>query len=455
MAHRAITYPIKHVVIIIQENRTVDNLFNGYCGLSPSQCANTTRTGYDHNGNPVTLQPTPNGIKTAWNPGHDHADFLKACDATGLGGTRPCSNIGFDQEKCDGCPTDGEYYYVDQSYLQPYWNMARYDGSLSDETFESNEGPSLVSHLYTLASDARTGDLPSEEIITLADNTENGGTAGCINPATAVATVNMSQPFPEQSSGGYEACIEQPTITDLLDRASVSWRWYQNSATPVKDEALWSAPNNIMHICGAQMVGSQMLCQSSEYLTHVSNTSNSQSAIIGDIQAGNLSAVSWVIPLPGTSDHPGITTNNGPNTVAGIVNAIGECKASTCGGQTYWMNTAVIVYWDDWGGWYDHVVAPGLTASDPYEYGFRVPLIAVSTYALRGQVNHTMQDLSTVNYFLETIFNLGGPIGPNSIERDGNNMISMFNFGQLPYPFTPIATPPPPGGGSLRHQAVH
>lgn len=108
--------------------------------------------------------------------------------------------------------------------------------------------------------------------------------------------------------------------------------------------------------------------------------------------------MSWVIPDGGASDHPDNPTDTGPSWVAAIVNAIGQ--------SSYWADTAIIVTWDDWGGWYDHV-APMPGIRDSYEYGLRVPLIVISPYTKPAYISHVNHDFGSILKSVETVFLLG------------------------------------------------
>ena len=111
--------------------------------------------------------------------------------------------------------------------------------------------------------------------------------------------------------------------------------------------------------------------------------------------------------------------------MASIVNAIG--------GSPYWSSTAIIITWDDWGGWYDHV-AP--TILNSYEYGFRVPLIVVSPYAKKGYVSHVTHDFGSILRFAEVTFQL-----PNLgyADRFADDLSDCFDFSQAPATFQPFA----------------
>jgi phospholipase C len=114
-----------------------------------------------------------------------------------------------------------------------------------------------------------------------------------------------------------------------------------------------------------------------------------------DIDNGQLANVTWVMPSGRSSDHPATNDGSGPSWVASIVNAIGNSR--------YWDNTVILITWDDWGGWYDHV-APSVINS--YEYGFRVPLIVVSPFAKQAYVSHDTYDFGSILKFIEEIYHL-------------------------------------------------
>jgi len=103
-----------------------------------------------------------------------------------------------------------------------------------------------------------------------------------------------------------------------------------------------------------------------------------QTQVLTDIANGNLAQVTWIVPDWAHSDHPGNNSSEGPDWVASIVNAIGA--------SPFWNSTAILINWDDWGGWYDHVPPQTIDSMGP---GFRVPLIVVSPYAKHGYVSHS------------------------------------------------------------------
>jgi phospholipase C len=165
-------------------------------------------------------------------------------------------------------------------------------------------------------------------------------------------------------------------------------------------------------------------CTGSDWTNNVVLT-NTQ--VLTDIANNQLASVSWVIPTGLESDHALLNDGSGPSWVSSIVNAIGN--------SSYWGNTAIIITWDDWGGWYDHV-APQILNS--YEYGFRVPMIVMSPYARPAYVSHVTHDFGSILKFIELTFNLPS-LGYADVAAD--DLSDCFNFTQMPIQFQTIAAP--------------
>jgi phospholipase C len=154
--------------------------------------------------------------------------------------------------------------------------------------------------------------------------------------------------------------------------------------------------------------------------------------IFTDIGSGALPAVSWVIPEDKNSDHPGDEpVDNGPSWVASIVNAIGE--------SSYWNSTAIVILWDDWGGFYDNAVPP--FQDQQGGLGSRVPTIVVSPYTIVGKssrggyISHTNYEYGSILKYIEENFNLGS-LG--TTDKRATSIGNVFNYSQQPRPFTAI-----------------
>jgi phospholipase C len=237
----------------------------------------------------------------------------------------------------------------------------------------------------------------------------------------------------ETSNSPIYPCFEHRTLTDELDAAGLSWRYYAPSAG-----SIWTAPNAIQHMCGPNATPPNATeCQAPEWLNNVVlYTTANPDPILNDITNNQLPAVSWVIPTDINSDHAGNpNAMYGPSWVAGIVNAIGN--------SSYWSNTAIIVTWDDWGGWYDHVPPPqiiddGTSWGSGYVYGFRVPLIVISPYAKAAYTSHVTHDFGSILNFIEQNFRLPS-LGYADARADA--LSDCFNFSQTPLTFKTINAP--------------
>jgi phospholipase C len=421
---------IKHVVIIFQENRSPDNLFHDTVLINRG--ADIASQGMTSTGQTVTLTPVP--LVTTYDLGHAHGAFLKACDYNPS--TNTCAMDGADKDTCGptGCPAYPEYQYVQQSDVQPYFTMAE-TYTFGDQMFQTNEGDSLPAHQYILAGTSR---IEATSTTTIADNPSNDarpdGTfwAGCLAPPGAVINaLDLTQPSPQNPFVITQLCFEHPTLTDLLNAGNISWKYY--AALPGD---IWTAPNAIQHMCvpSPAYPSETSECTGSDWVNHVV-IEGSGAQIVTDITAGQLSAVTWVIPDGAASDHAAGNQGLGPSWVAAIVNAIGE--------SPYWADTAIIVTWDDWGGWYDHV-AP--TILDDYEYGLRVPLIVISPYAKPAYISHQPNDFGSILKFVEETFSLQqidytNPSVPYADSYALGDLSDCFDFKQTPLVFTPIAAP--------------
>ena len=129
--------------------------------------------------------------------------------------------------------------------------------------------------------------------------------------------------------------------------------------------------------------------------------------------------------------------------MANIVNGVGQSTCKNHDGSSYWDSTAIIILWDDWGGWYDHE-APWIEPSPQggFQMGFRVPLIVVSAYTPRGHINNVRQDFGSVIRFIERNFNLGeGALTFADARGGADDLKSFFNLGNPPRKFHPINAP--------------
>jgi phospholipase C len=381
---------IQHVVIIFQENRSFDNLFQGFPG------ADTKPYGYNSSGAKVTLGQV--GLETTWDIDHSSGAFFEACDGTGsIPGTN-CKMNGFDKEYVgcyQSCPPHPQYSYVPHSETKPYFEMGK-QYVLADRMFASNfDASSFISHQYIIAGQADSAvDYPN-------------GPWGCDgSPSETVGTVTVNPP---RQYGGYiRPCFDYQTLGDELDTAGLSWGFY--TAALNGDGNIWSAYQAVKHIYNGPDWKSDIITPQTQFLNDVAN---------------NLRTVSWITPTCENSDHAGCGSNTGPAWVASLVNAIGKSK--------YWDSTAIFIMWDDYGGWYDHV-APEYVDYDGL--GLRVPLLIVSPNAKQNFVSHVHYEHGSILRFIEDQFGL--PRLAASDARATSPEADSFDFSQPPRPFKKI-----------------
>jgi phospholipase C len=388
-ARRAVSSPIQHVVFVIQENRSFNNLFMGYPG------ATTATYGYDSHGKKVAVEPRK--LWDIWDPGHASDDFFVACDGQGTLPGTDCKMDGWNKEPGppDAPPTLA-YSYVPQSETEPYWTIAG-QYVLADDMFASNLDGSFVAHQYLVAGYAgHTVDYP------LTQWGCEGGKTDTVTTITKERTIGSP----------VRACFGYSTLADEADAAGVSWRYYAGSI--YADGGLWSAFQANRRIFYGADWSDDVISPPSQFLTDVAN--------------GTLADVTWITSTWETSDHPSPDAKHGPAWIASIVNAIGTSK--------FWKSTAIFVMWDDWGGWFD----PVQPVYEDYDgLGFRVPLLVISPYAKSGSVTHVQYETASVLRFIEDNFGLAQLSRSDARANDPANDPATFDYAQRPRKFTPIA----------------
>lgn len=410
---------IQHVIIIFQENRTPDNLFHD--PVLMARGADIASSGINSSGQTIPLVPTTLGIN--YDLSHEHLAFVQMYDGGKMDGADKVPV--FCNPGATNCPPPNpQFLYVQASDVGPYFQMAE-KYTFGDRMFQTNEGPSFPAHQFIISG---TSAPSAGSNLFAAENTNIG--TGCAAPPNAnVAVIN---PQGKESTTMYP-CFDHPTLTDELNAKGVSWRYY----TP-PGPAIWVGPNAIQHMCGPNAPPpNATACVGSDWVNNVAfYTTQNPAPILSDISGNKLPAVSWVVPAGKNSDHAGGTGNTGgPSWVASIVNAIGA--------SSYWSNTAILVTWDDWGGWFDHVPPPQVIDDDTswgsgYVYGFRVPLIVISPYAKAQYISHVTHDFGSILNFIEGVFGLPS-LGYADAHAD--DLSDCFNFNQPPLQFQMIAAP--------------
>ena len=213
-----------------------------------------------------------------------------------------------------------------------------------------------------------------------------------------------SNAFPDPSYG-YD------TLRDLLDAKGLSWKYYVPKIGVNYGNLL-----DAFDLIAPVRYGSEW----------GTNVEWPQTAILSDISAGSLAAVTWVIPSEPDSDHPAEKVDHGPAWVSSVVNAIGE--------SPFWDSTAIVVVWDDWGGLYDNFPPQQYPFG---ELGFRVPALIISPYAKAGHISTTTYEFGSILRYIEENWNLGS-LGTS--DARANSLIDSFDYNQPPIQFQPITS---------------
>lgn len=413
---------IRHVVVLFQENRTPDNLFQDPVLIARG--ADIATAGLDSHGALVPLMPmdlgTAGALPQTYDLSHAHRAFVDMYDGGRMDGA---DKIGC--APAAACPAGAnshpQFRYVLPSDVQPYFALAEHY-TFGDRMFQTNQGPSFPAHQFIIAG--TSAPSTASPLFAAENSTPTAQPTGCIAPSSVVVAM-IDAAGSESAQPGQYPCFEHPTLTDLLTAAGVSWRYYTPSAG-----SIWTGPVAIAHICEQQNVQGTLSCSGSEWTRNVVLTS---SAILSDVANGNLAQVSWVIPDGRSSDHAMINDGSGPSWIGSIVNAIGASR--------YWSDTAIIITWDDWGGWYDHVaprvIDDGVSWGSGYVYGFRVPLIIVSPYAKAAYISHQTHDFGSILRFIEVTFGLRS-LGYADAYAD--DLADCFDLTQSPLKFETVPT---------------
>jgi phospholipase C len=416
---------IQHVVIVIQENRSFDNLFAtfpGADGTKIGKAAAMPQSIAESCPVPIT-EPTTvpltevdllgNGFPASYGyPPNQDLNHIYS----GFQGDRDNGKMdGFDLQsggaRGSGTPAcTYPYQYVNPKAIAPYWDMAQ-QYVLSDHMFQTQGSGSFTAHQDLIAGGTQ---LSSAEALI---DTPSYFPWGCDGNPQHLVTAVIKRDGKVYEYGGPFPCLTYSTLRDLLDAKSVSWKFYAVRVYPYTNcpkcqgAGIWSAFDAI-----------KAVRYSSEWKK---NVTRSNTDIFTDIKQLKLPAVSWITPNGPNSDHPATKSDKGPSWVASIVDAVGE--------SSYWDTTAVVILWDDWGGFYDHVAppaAPGWQGGP----GFRVPMLIVSPY-VKAHVEHTQYEFGSILRFVEDNWNLG-TLGKN--DAHSTSIGNAFDFNMAPRPFKVI-----------------
>jgi len=416
---------IQHVVVVIQENRSFDDFFADFPGADGASggCMETPQR--QARRSPRLSGPCPSGDEyVALEPvklaeycdfSHGYQGFLRDYNGGRMDGFS-LANGG--RQTCPGKAGSAPYQYVEPSQIAPYWSIAQ-QYVLADHIFQTQGSGSFTAHQDLIAGATIVDPAKTKSIVDF----PTAAPWGCDAPPgtrTSLLSFDGSKLRRQYHKGPFP-CFTYETMRDLLDAASVSWRYYSppvyNKRTHEREQgAHWDAFEAI-----------DVVRNGPEWKSNIA----SPKTFFRDVAKGDLPAVSWIVPDELNSDHPGNKSDTGPSWVASIVNAVGE--------SPYWDSTAIVVVWDDWGGFYDHEPPPFF--DDWGGLGFRVPMLIVSAYAREtnpgtpGYVSHTQYEFGSILKFIESAWGLGS-LG--TTDQRATSINDCFDFTQSPRPFVPI-----------------
>jgi len=429
-------HKIRHIVIIMQENRSFDSYFGTYPGADgiptlagqPSVCIP----------NPAGACARPYHDSNDVNRGGPHGEQNAIDDIDGgrmdgfvaeqrKGGRRQCRNPL--NPRCNGAAGAADAVgYHDAREIPNYWTYAQ-RFVLQDRMFEPNASWSLPAHLFMVS--------------------EWSARCASSNPASCVNELQNPQSLGMRRSAGVQPDYAWTDLTYLLHRGGVSWAYYlaQGTQPDCSDDAedCASAPQRL-HVpqIWNPLPWFDTVKQDGE-LGNVQDINNFFRAA----KAGSLPAVSWVAPNGYVSEHPPSKVSVGQSYVTGVINAVMQSPD--------WDSTAIFLSWDDWGGFYDHVAPPRV---DENGYGLRVPGLVISPYARSGYIDHQTLSFDAYVKFIEDDFLDGQRLDPRTDGRPDprpdvresqpvlGNLESDFNFNQSPRAPLILSIHPTPGPAS-------
>ncbi len=517
-------HKIRHVVIIMQENRSFDSFFGTYPGADGIPARNGRFTvcvpdpragGCDRPFHDPSLVNgggghSPGDARTDIDGGKMNG-FVRSAE---LAGNRGCSATYPTPPVCLPSGPPDVMGYHDAREIPNYWTYAS-DFALNDHMFEPVQSWSLPAHLYLVSGWAAECRNANPFSCTSFIGGQSGpphrsparrGTGGrrpasghnrhsgqghrlsaafwaCVrahgvNPShlrrpagitdrqrraigtcLAILTPAQRQRLLNHGAGGGGGegqklgIYSWTDLTYLLHAHHVSWAYYvQKGVQPDCDDnpdetAAGCAP--VAQGASTPSIWSPLPAFTDVRADHQRHDVRNLRAFYRAARHGTLPAVSWITPTQANSDHPPANLATGQAYVTNLINTIMRGPD--------WKSTAIFLAWDDWGGFYDHVVPPRVDRSG---YGLRVPALVISPYARKGFIDHQVLSFDAYNKFIEDDFLHGARLNPRTDGRADprpdvrenvgilGNLLADFNFRQQPRRPVLLPVHPAPGPAS-------
>ena len=418
-------HKIRHVVVLMQENRSFDSYFGTYPGADGIPMTNGRPTVCSPD--PITKQCVAPYVNHAdINGGGQHSAADVPIDINGglmngyLNDARNSfiSNCGFADPRCTAFASKPDVMgYHTASDIPNYWTYAK-DFVLQDHMFEPNASWSLPAALFKV----------SEWSAYCTKHDNPGSCTNSLDNPWPAAVFGPARPKPP--------IFAWTDLTYLLHKEKVSWGYYVVKGTEPdceNDAALTCAP--VAQAPATPGIWNPLPYFDTVKADHQLNNIQSVSSFYSQAKSGHLPAVSWVVPSGDVSEHPPSPVSYGQSYITSLINAVMRSPD--------WNSTAIFLTWDDWGGFYDHVVPPVV---DKNGYGLRVPAMVISPYAKSGYIDHQTLSFDAYNKFIEDVFLNGQRVDPRTDGRPDprpdvrenvsilGNLSNDFNFDQAPRP---------------------
>jgi phospholipase C len=382
--------PIEHFIVLMQENHTFDNYFGTYPGAEGFPEGTCIPVDPYDKANADCVEPFHIGDRPIDDLDHSLGTFNLQYNDGKMDGFV----YALTQRNQDGALALG---YYDDRDLPYYWNLVD-EYVLFDHFFSSDHGGSFANHMFWV-SGQQVGSRVSEE--------------------------------------GYPDTL---TIFDRLEERGISWKFYVQNYDPnityrTVDQF---AGNRASQVIWVPLLNIDRFIDDPELSSHIVDLSEYYT----DLENGTLPSVVYIAPS-GASEHPPGSIRSGQKFVKSLIQSLMRSDA--------WESSAFLVTYDDWGGWYDHMVPPQV---DEYGYGMRVPAFMVSAYARQGHIDNTVLDFTSIMKFIEENWNIE-PLA----ERDANanSFMSAFDFAQTPREpvFVPFERVVPEQGTEPRRVVIY
>jgi phospholipase C len=407
---------IQHVIVIMQENRSFDHYFGTFPGAEgipmdqngqPTVCNNDPKTN-------TCVKPYHQTEDANGGGPHDSRAFTTCVDGGKMdgfiqnvaNGTRKCANPT-DPTCSNGTLIDVMGYHTDAE-IPNYWAYAK-NFVLHDHMFQPNASWSYPQHLFLVS----------------------GWSATCAEDQAMSCTTNIDDPAAKHP---------WTDITYLLHKAGVGWKYYLSEGDDPHCGGDPTECDPVQQLANVPSIWNPLPAFDTVQEDGESGNVVPYDTLYDDIKSGTLPHVAWVAPASQVSEHPSALVSAGQAYVTALVNTVMQ--------SPYWNSTVIFLSWDDWGGFYDHVVPPKV---DGAGYGIRVPAITISPWVKKGTIDKQVLSHDAYLKFIEDVFLGGQRIDPKTDGRPDSrpdvrenaaelgDLMNVFDFKQQPLP--PVVLP--------------